>query len=360
MNKCTLPIDCVLAVTYRCNSRCNMCDIWKLKDFPEMSFGEFAKLPASLRDINLSGGEPFLRMDLSDIAREVKKACPRARIVISSNGFATELIVAQMKKILPIMPGIGVAISIDGVGEMHDELRGIKGGFEMAMNTVWELKKMGLKNLRLAFTLMAKNVSHLSKVYDLSRELGVEFTHSFAQSSEFYFGGKQNVDNNPRRDLLDKEYAYLIKSELRSWNLKRWARAYFAHGMFEFVTGNKQVLSNAPGRDFFFLDPSGNIYPSVVHNAVMGNLKSVVINNHHARKSAKRSLGLARDDSEVDTSLPKNDKCFKVFWCSDEMVKKRKQVDAMKIPVWMICTARTAIKKHPWRVAWWVLRNKFF
>lgn len=326
--KTSLPIDCVLALTYNCNSRCTMCDIWKIKNSPEISLAELEKLPNSLRDINLSGGEPFLRRDLPDIVAVLKKTCPQARMVISSNGFATDLVLGQMKQILKIKPDIGVAISIDGLGETHDELRGIPGGFEKAIQTVRELKKLGMTNLRLGFTVMNKNTAQMSKVYDLSRKLGVQFTHSFAQSSEIYFGGKQNVDNNPRRELLNREYNYLIKEELKSWNIKKWLRAYFSFGMYKFITGQEQILSNAPARDFFFVDPSGMIYPSVVHNVILGQMKEI--------------------------------KDFKAFWQSEDMEEKRKQVDDLQVPVWMICTTRSAIKKHPFRVGWWILKNKLW
>jgi Fe-coproporphyrin III synthase len=345
-----LPIDCVLAVTYNCNSRCIMCDIWKIQGFPELPPGAFSNLPASLLDINLSGGEPFLRKDLPEIVSVVGQACPKARIVISSNGFATDLILAQMKKILKIKPDIGIAVSIDGLGEMHDEMRGIPGGFNKAMATVAGLKELGMTNLRLGFTITERNIGHLKKVYNLSRELGVQFTHSFAQSSEFYFGGKQNTEfknlsdetitegialgketaeekAGPVGQFLKKEYAYLIREELKSWNLKKWARAYFAYGMYNFITGKNPVLSNAPARDFFFMDPNGILYPSVVHNIKMGDLKII--------------------------------KDFTVFWNSEEMDNARKKVDDGKIPVWMICTARTAITRHPFQVMWWVLKNKF-
>jgi len=307
-----------------------MCDIWKIKDSPELNPVEFLKLPSSLRDINLSGGEPFLYKNLLMVVRNLKASAPRARLVISSNGFATELIVKKMKEILMVAPDIGVAISIDGIGEMHDEIRGIPRGFDAAMNTISELKKLGMRNLRLAFTVMEKNVNHFSKVYDLSRELGVQFTHSFAQSSEFYFGGKQNMES-PRRDLLIKQYEYIISSEFKSWNLKKLARGYFSFGMFKFITSNNPVLSNAPGRDFFFIDPNGEIYPSVVHNVIIGDIKNF-----------------------------KDKKDFVQFWCSTDVERTRQKIDGLKIPVWMVCTARTAIKKHPFSVGWWVFKNKFF
>src|SRR3989339_2069815 len=109
-----MPIDCVLALTYNCNARCTMCDIWKIKNSPEIAVEELKKLPTTLRDINLSGGEPFLRKDLPEVVEIVNQRCPKARIVISSNGFSTALILKQMEKILKIKPDIGVAISIDG------------------------------------------------------------------------------------------------------------------------------------------------------------------------------------------------------------------------------------------------------
>lgn len=351
MKNCRLPIDCVLAITYNCNARCVMCDIWKIKGFPELPVAEFAKLPSTLRDINISGGEPFLRQDLPEIVAVVAKACPKARIVISTNAFLTDLVIKQMKKILKIKPDIGVAISIDGIDEMHDEMRGIPEGFRKDMETLRQLKELGMTNLRLGFTITERNVKHLKRVYDLTRQMNIQFTHSFAQSSEFYFGGKTNTDfqglsdesltegmalatedsnrvSGMLREILREQYAYIIKSELRGWNLKRWARAYFAFGMYNFISSHNPVMSNAPGRDFFFLDPNGVIFPSVVHNFRMENIRSI--------------------NSVAD------------FWCSDTAEKVRRQVDNSKVPVWMICTARTAIKKHPLRVLAWIIKNKFF
>jgi len=181
-----------------------------------------------------------------------------------------------------------------------------------------------MKNLRIAFTISKQNVEHLSKVYDLSRELGVEFTLALAQSSEFFFGGKQ-IEEVVDADILKKQFDYVIRRELQSWQPKRWVRAYFAKSLFDFARTGKQALPSRAGTDFFFLDPFGNVYPSVVHNFVMGNLyeKNVV-----------------------------------EIWLSPEAEEARKKVKDAKQDVWMICTARTAIKRHPIRVGWWIIRNK--
>ncbi|MFA5128337.1 MAG: radical SAM protein [Patescibacteria group bacterium] len=325
MNRINLPIDCVLAVTYRCNSRCTMCDIWKLKDTPELELEQYKKLPSTLRDINVSGGEPFLRQDIVDLVRILHETCPKARVVISTNGYLTDLIKEKMREILKYAPNAGIGVSIDGIGEIHDKIRGIPGGFNLATRTVKVLREeLGMKNLRLAFTVSKQNVDHLSKVYDLSRELGVQFTMALAQSSEFFFGGKQ-VEESPDINVLKKQFSYVIRQELQSWQPKRWARAYFTKSLLDFAITGKQALLSRAGIDFFFLDPFGNVYPSVVHNAVMGNL---------------------------------HDKNFEEIWNSPEAETARAKVREAEQDVWMICTARTAIKKHPVRVGWWVLKSK--
>ena len=82
-------MDGILAVTYRCNSRCAMCYIWKHPSKKEEEIGpqDLKTLPRMVR-LNVTGGEPFLKEDLSDILEVVKKKAKR--VVISSNGFFTK------------------------------------------------------------------------------------------------------------------------------------------------------------------------------------------------------------------------------------------------------------------------------
>ena len=51
---------------------------------------------------------------------------------------------------------------------------------------------------------------------------------------------------------------------------------------------------------------------------------------------------------------------FQEFWLSPDTDERRKKVDALRVPVWMVCTARTALYNHPFAVGWWILKNKFF
>ncbi len=318
-------IDAVIAITYKCNSRCRMCYIWKNQNLQELNKKEYAKLPASLKYINLTGGEPFLRKDLPEIVGIIKKRCPKAQIIISSNGFATDLIIRQLKKILAIDPKIGIALSLDAIGNLHDEIRGVPGGFDKVMQTLQAIKNLGIKNIRLAFTAGDYNIDHLSEVYDLAQELGVELTVAAVHNAANYFQIKTNKIEE--LEIFKFEFWHLIRSELASWNLMRWARAWFAYGLLYFILTGKRLLPAYSGYNSFFLDPTGNVYPVDISPKPMGNIKD--FNNIQELWQSAKARQILKTDQSAQHS-------------------------------WMICTIRPTVRKYWFRIGLWVVKNKFF
>jgi len=94
-------LEASIIVTYRCNARCRMCNIWKHPTKPdeEIKPETLEKLPR-LDFCNVTGGEPFLRDDILDIVDVIKKKSNR--VVISTNGYLTDRIlkVAESAMIL--------------------------------------------------------------------------------------------------------------------------------------------------------------------------------------------------------------------------------------------------------------------
>lgn len=136
------PTDASIILTYRCPMRCQMCNIWKnpTNRREEVKAEDLKTLP-QLKFINLTGGEPFIREDLDEIVEECYKHTPR--IVISTSGWFEDRVVALAKK----FPNIGIRISIEGLSQKNDELRGHVGGFDKGLRTLLTLKHMGLKDI---------------------------------------------------------------------------------------------------------------------------------------------------------------------------------------------------------------------
>ena len=326
------PIDAVIAVTYRCHLKCRMCSIWQIEDHHEIPTEVYKKLPTSLRDINISGGEPFIRNDLADIVKIIHERVPRSRIIVSTNGFFSEAYIPRALELRKIFPKIGFGFSIDGIGEMHDYMRGTAGVFEKVIPIIKDLKENRVDNIRIAYTLTTENSDHMIKVYELAKELGVQFTMQISHNSEFFFGmHDSNIIKSVRPHFeskkLREDFRKIIKGELASYNLKRWGKAFIYYGMYMLTMNGKRPFSTKPGVDYFYMDPKGNIYPSVVHNYIMGNL------------------------TERD---------FDTIWSSKHSEETRIKCKEDKSPHWMGCMLRKALLDHKFQIAFWALKNKFF
>lgn len=322
--RCPMPTDAAIAVTYDCDSRCVMCNIWKYATAGSIPPEVFGRLPASLKTINITGGEPFLRDDLPELIYHVKSACLASRIIISTNGLQPERIRLVMREVVRYDPKIGIGISVDGIGKMHDAMRGVKGSFGKAMETLELVKSEGISNVRLAFTATPRNLSQLEHVLRLSRREHVEFTVAVAQNSEHYF----KTDSNPVIEdvvALKRQFNSLISAQLSGWHPKRWARSYFARGLYEFAANKRRLLECRAGSDFFFLDPSGDVYCCNVLPEVMGNL------------------------AQTD---------FTSLWSSERADAVRQKVARCQEGCWMVCTARTVIRRHAISVGKWILLSK--
>lgn len=221
--------EAVIAITFRCNLRCQMCNIWKEKpNRQELPPSEYLKLPRSLKTINITGGEPFLRDEIVDILKVIHDLTPKSRIVISTNGLLTERIIKKVSAIKAFHEKIGVGISIEGTETTHNAVRGRESSYQKAIDTVQGLKKIGIKDLRVAMTLLNENCMEIENVYQLAQELGVEFGCTYAHNSEIYFQKTDNLFDN-KHSLSQLEL--LMRREIKTPDPKRWARAYFTYGI---------------------------------------------------------------------------------------------------------------------------------
>lgn len=323
-NKKYKPIDATIAITYACNSRCQMCNIWQIEKPPFLEPEAFRNISPELKYINISGGEPFLHNELEKIIKIIKEKNKKVQIIISSNGFATDLILSKMKKILEIDSNAGIRISIDGTSATHNAIRRVPEIFDKAMKTIDGLKEIGVKNLGISFTIMDDNAKDLKKVYELSKEKNLQLALALVQNSDIYFGKKDNKINF--LEEVERGLNFVISEELKSWSVKKWGRAFYDWGLLYFAKTGKRLLPSGAGFDSLFIDPNGDIYPSNLINLKMGNIR----------------------DGELDKT-----------WMSDGARKIRNKIVKEKIQEnWIICTIRGEMKKHLFKIGFWSVWNK--
>lgn len=306
-------------VTYRCNARCSMCNRYKCPSRPEeeISPETIKKLP-EMYFTNITGGEPFIRTDLKELVRELYKKSDR--IVISTNGFFTDRITSLCRE----FPDIGIRISIEGLEQTNNEIRGLEDGFNRGCATLKKLMDMGMKDIGFGMTVQDKNASDLVPLYKLSDEMGMEFATAALHNS-FYFVEAGNIIHD--RPMVAKQIEDLINELLKSGSPKKWFRAYFNHGLINYIYCQKRLLPCSMSFDTFFIDPYGDVMPcnGTKDKEIMGNL---------------------------------NRQTWDELWNSTQAEEVRERVSNCDRNCWMIGSASPAMHRYLWKPAFWIIRHK--
>jgi len=266
--------------------------------------------------VDLTGGEPFLRNDIPDIVRTIRATCPKARILITTNGFLPEKIKKQVGAIITADYGIAFRISLDGWRATHDKIRGIPHAFDKVMNTIAILKIAGVKDIGLTFTLMRINQHQMKTVYAYCKKENLTFSLNIVHDSPIYFGNNK-TSLSPTPKAVKKNFDYLFTQQLQSVNPRDLGKAWFNRSSYEYMLYHRRPLPCGAGENFFYMDPFANIYICQMKNWPIGNLQKQSFEQIWYAKPKQKYLPISRA-------------------CND---------------CWIICTAKDAIKKHRIRVA---------
>jgi MoaA/NifB/PqqE/SkfB family radical SAM enzyme len=318
-------MDLSVILTYRCDSRCSMCYIWKYPTLPDYEIGieTLEKLPSGFDYINLTGGEPTLRKDLLEICDLMH---PKARkLEISTNGLHVDKLVRVVRK----YPDVKIRVSIEGIGRINDEIRGEPGGYERKVEVMAKLIEAGGCDLGFATTFQDENIDELLQLYTLTRNLKVEFATS-ALHNAFQFHKNDNMIYD--RLKAARKIEQLVRELLKSTSVKNWFRAYLNLGLIRKVLGQDRLHPCTQGTDNVFIDPWADVYAcNVRSDLLMGNL---------------------RDQSWDD------------IYYGEKADVIRRQVASCPQNCWMVSSAKTAMrtKMNPklpkMSVLKWVLYNK--
>ncbi len=335
------PFTIDYAVTQRCNSRCVMCSQWKLKPTrPELSLDEIDKVFRSYRNfkvVGITGGEPSLRDDLSQIALTIARSQKNLkRLFITTNGYLTDKIVAAVQDILAGLENtrvLTVLVSLDGPEDIHNEVRGVPFAYEKATETfraLHDLKTTHKFNLGLSVTYSPYNYIRFFDVLDELKQ----FNEKYGAESVVCVTWTGNLWSK-----VDWSWDYLnclpvwvpeIKSLIRlNPSVLARGRCVFYDLARPFLYNpKKQVVPCEGARIRYFLNAYGAVFPCVVWDRKIASVREMNYDFKAIIKSAARR-------------------------------KIRREIEKQRCPVcFLTCELIPAIMAHPVKTLWTVLSWK--
>lgn len=169
------PPVVVWNVTRACNLRCAHCysNSGFHPDEDELTTDEAKALIYELAQLRIarllvSGGEPLMRADLFELLKYASSC--GLNVALSTNGTLIDSHVARELKACGVRY---VGISLDGIGEVNDEFRGVRGAFEQALNGIESCKRVGLR-VGVRMTLTSHTASQVEAVFDFVQSNGID------------------------------------------------------------------------------------------------------------------------------------------------------------------------------------------
>lgn len=220
------PVTLIFFVTSRCNLRCSHCFYWQeinKTSAQKLSIDEIQKISTSFTRplyLSLTGGEPFLRNDLFEIIQVFHVGCGTREVGIATNGTLREATAKTVLLVLEkgLLANLSIQVSLDGLKATHDRIRGVKGSFSKALETVKELRRIQKQyphlHLTTCLSVQKHNLTELCDYVQYLLPLKIPLRFNIVR------GGNFGVFNLPKGasssfDPKDKPISFLSLQEIK-------------------------------------------------------------------------------------------------------------------------------------------------
>src|SRR5579875_2722520 len=181
-----LPPVAHIKLTENCQARCISCDYWKSRWQDAISTDRAVALlneihALGITGLRFTGGEPLLRRDFFDILRRADAGRFKS-IIVQTNG----LLLKKLHKEINDSPITKVAVSIDGLKETNDQIRGIRGYFDLGIEGIRLLRN---KEVVLSVTLNRLSAGELPGLAAAASAVGAKLEFNILSRSLYFLAG---------------------------------------------------------------------------------------------------------------------------------------------------------------------------
>jgi MoaA/NifB/PqqE/SkfB family radical SAM enzyme len=247
-----------------------------------------------LRELDITGGEPFLRQDLPvlllgicDLKRSTLASL--RSIIIPTNGILTERVLTFTEQVLPTLKEqdleFVVVCSMDAIGEVHDQIRGYKGAWEKVNKTIQGLVKLRrtFSNLIIGLktTIVPVNVVQLNNIVRYAKQYDLFTIISPCIITEGRYLNSEEAARLAFRPEHIREMIAFFESDRFQWS-------YHRNRLVDYLRTGKMRKPCTCGYNYFFVRSTGELFLCPLINFSVGNIRQHTIEELFASENANR------------------------------------------------------------------------
>ena len=278
-----------IEITHHCIAKCVMCNIWKIpRDVPILSIDDWIRFLASdffsdLRELDVTGGEPFVRKDLVDLfigICELKQSNLKAlkSIAVTTNGFLTRRVLGYTEKILQRLGDRNIDLvmvcAMDAIGEVHEKIRNYKDAWLRVNETIDGLKRLREKfpNLIIGLktTILPVNVGELEDIARYADSHGL-----FTIISPCIITKARYLNYDHANDLAFTRED--IGEMINFYTSQRFKWSFHGDRLVQYLKTGTMKKPCSCGFNYFFVRSTGELYLCPLIDVGLGNIKDIPV-----------------------------------------------------------------------------------
>ena len=280
-----------LEITHDCVAHCIMCNIWKIpRQVPNLPVERWIKMLSSglfsdLRELDITGGEPFIRQDLADLFSgicELKKNELKAlkSIAVTTNGLLTDQVLSVTEVILPKLQNknldLVVVCAMDAIGNIHDKIRRYQDAWLKVNRTIEELIKLSERYTNLIIglksTILPQNINELENIAQYAGSKGLFTIISPCIITE---GRYLNTDRVKELTFSRED----VEKMIQFYSGDQFSWSFHAETLVQYLKIGAMKKPCSCGFNYFFVRSCGEMFLCPLIDKSIGNITKTPIQN---------------------------------------------------------------------------------
>jgi MoaA/NifB/PqqE/SkfB family radical SAM enzyme len=280
------PTVLIFHCTFVCDAQCEMCSNWTRGDrksdltIDQIEQAFSSNLWKNIENASLSGGEPTTRNDMVEICRVMIDKFPRLRkLTINTTGLTPHRAIPMLTKVVEMCHERNVIfstrVSIDGVNEMHGQVRNVKRAFEKASQTIaamQELQKTYRFNFGISSTIFSMNLDDADNILAWARKEKLDIVFNMVRFTDAMLGNSDLQGDLRPMGVEEQRMRKFFLDRVRQDPLLDGQNYIYLH-YADMIGNGYQRLAPCPFQtQGVMLNPNGDLF-FCENSDVMGNTK---------------------------------------------------------------------------------------
>jgi MoaA/NifB/PqqE/SkfB family radical SAM enzyme len=303
------PTVLIFHCTFVCDARCEMCSNWTRGDrktdltLAQIEQAFSSNLWKDIENASLSGGEPTTRNDMVEICRLMIDKFPKLRkLTINTTGLTPHRAIPMLTKVVEMCHQRNVIfstrVSIDGVNEMHGEVRNVKRAFEKAGKTIkamQELQKQYSFNFGISSTIFSMNLDDADNILAWAKKEKLDIVFNMVRFTDAMLGNSDLAGDLRPMGVEEQRMRKFFLDRVRQDPLLDGQNYIYMHYADMIANGYHRLAPCPFQTQGVMLKPNGDLF-FCENSDVMGNTKDEDPETIYFREDAQAHRRMIRDD----------------------------------------------------------------